>query len=535
MTAPNNLELKGNLREHSFAELLCEISQAKLNGSLRVSSGAQKAVVYFDAGEAVFAVSNARAFRLFELVLRDEKITKQQLLAISDFTNDLILRDYLLKNDLYAKTDLDAIFVRQIEEIFRAAFEWSDGEWIFTPLVRIKADIRFEIKIENLLIEHARALSFEKLRARFENASGSFAVSSSMPVHVNLLPSEAFVFSRFEDAALTIDEINVLSGLSEDETQKIVYALWLGGFLSRRNSGAAFSIQKAAEISSAQLRLKKEEKPPVAQKAAEPKAVFAEPETEDASAEKNEDSEKEKTPSVEEISLENYLSQVENSTNLYESLNLSPETSVAEIKQNYFALAKRFHPDLFHKSEDKIERQRVQNAFSVIVQAYETLKTKSSRDVYDFRMRKELAELKKKGAAANNDAPKTAEEENLEKHNELASENFEQGFNLLMNEEYEIAIPFFARAVHFSHGNARYHAYYGKVLSSDGSQRHKAEAELQTAVRLDANNADWRLMLAEFYSEIGLMKRAEGELKRLLAIFPDNIEAKRLLDSLPQK
>ena len=298
----------------------------------------------------------------------------------------------------------------------------------------------------------------------------------------------------------------------------------------RKNWHAAFSEQKAAEILSAHLRVRKDEKPAPAPKITVPKPV----EAEKPAIEEAKEQEKEKTPNIEEISLEDYLSQVEKSTNLYESLSLSPEASVAEIKQNYFALAKRFHPDLFHKSEDKTERQRVQNAFSVIVQAYETLKTKSSRDVYDFRMRKELAELKKK-SAANDGVPKTVEEESIEKQNELASENFEQGFNLLMNEEYEIAIPFFARAVHFSNNNARYHAYYGKVLSSDYNQRHKAEAELQTAVRLDANNADWRLMLAEFYSEIGLLKRAEGELKRLLAIFPDNVEARRLLDSLPQK
>jgi len=42
-------------------------------------------------------------------------------------------------------------------------------------------------------------------------------------------------------------------------------------------------------------------------------------------------------------------------------------------------------------------------------------------------------------------------------------------------------------------------------------------------------------MLAEFFLQVGLRKRAEGELNRLLTIFPDHREAKMLLDSLSEK
>ncbi len=36
MSSQNNLEITGNLREHQLPELLIEIFQAKLNGSLRL-------------------------------------------------------------------------------------------------------------------------------------------------------------------------------------------------------------------------------------------------------------------------------------------------------------------------------------------------------------------------------------------------------------------------------------------------------------------------------------------------------------------
>jgi hypothetical protein len=39
-------------------------------------------------------------------------------------------------------------------------------------------------------------------------------------------------------------------------------------------------------------------------------------------------------------------------------------------------------------------------------------------------------------------------------------------------------------------------------------------------------------MLAEFFIRVRLLKRAHGELNRLLAAYPDNKEALAMLDSL---
>ena len=203
------------------------------------------------------------------------------------------------------------------------------------------------------------------------------------------------------------------------------------------------------------------------------------------------------------------------------------DADAAKIKTTYFTLAKQFHPDLFYKKTEAKLFQRIQHAFTEFAHAYETLKNESSREVYDYRMRKELAEM-----AILNEEGISPEDANLHKQTDQAAENFEQGFSLLMDEHNEAALPFLARAVHFAPDNARYRAYHGKVLSFDKSQRHKAEAELQTAIKFDGENVDFRIMLAEFFIQIGFLKRAEGELNRLLAIFPNNKEAQLLLDNL---
>ena len=523
MTSPNNLEINGTLTAHPPVELLVEIRQTRLNGSLRLDNGGQKAVVYFDAGDVIFAVSNARQHRLFELLLRENAVSKQQLLDIPDFTDDWALSAHLLKNDALRQTDVNALFSRQIEEILRSIFDWQEGKWIFSPHIRVKGDIRYDVELPRLLIEYGRKLPPATVVRRFKSLREHFGAKSAPPARIDMLPAEAFVLSRFEDSFLDVETISVLSGLAEDETLKILYALWLGGFVSRQDWNAAFSERKISAILSANLTLKKDEKTSLAAPQ-EVKPVNIQ--TAETRAEKPVIEKREIAPVEEKLSLEDYLRRIENAGNHYETLNIPTDATPDTIKQAYFTLAKRFHPDLFYKKTDAKLFQRVQRAFTEFAQAYETLKTESSREVYNYKMRKELAEMETPTKDKNSATDSTR------KQADYAAENFEQGFTHLMDENYDAALPFLARAVHFSQDNARYRAYHGKALSFDDRQRHKAEAELQTAVKLDAENADYRLMLAEFFIQIGFPKRAEGELNRLLAIFPSNREARTMLENL---
>ena len=520
MDSQKNLEINGKLFDHPLAELLVEIRHLRLNGSLRISNDAQKAVIYFDAGDVVFAVSNLRSLRLYEILLLENKISKEQLVVLPDFTNDFALSASLLKEKMFTKPEIDGFFTRQIEEILRSAVKWQSGEWVFSPLVRVKGDIRYKIDVQKLLIEHARNLPAEEIVSRLKNFQTSFGINTSLPVGINLHPQEAFVYSRFENnALLSIEKICQQSGLPQAATLQVIYALWLGGFIYTRSWNAAFSEKQTSKLLSAKLSLVKEQ--------TQKKPQITEVKNIDLPVAKQNEAlgEKIEEPSpAKPFSVEEQLQTIENAADYYEVLGVGQKADLSEIKNAYFFLAKRMHPDLFHQEADAQFHRRIQNAFTKLARVYETLKTQSSRDVYDFKMRKELAENQNSSKAK----PVTPAE-NLEAQ---ATEHFDVGFGLLMEDDYENAIPYLIRAVHFAPNNARFHAYYGKALALDHNQRHKAEAELQTAVKLDAENAGYRLLLAEFYIQFGLLKRAQGELNRLLAKFPGNKEARALLDSL---
>lgn len=521
MTAQNNLDLTGNLSTHPLAELLVEILQARLNGSLRLSNGDQKVIVYFDRGTVIFAISNSRSFRIFDILLRQNKIDKQFLAGNPTYTNDLEFAKVLTTKGIVSPTEMDKIFSEQIRGILMNSLAWNTGSWTFSPRARLREGIRFKVDLNKMLIGYARSLTGEAVYRRFKSVQEIFTPLSSIEGNQDLLPHEAFILTRFTDSAFSVEQVKTVSGMPESATFQTLYTLWLGGFLVRREWNAAFSENKLRAILSAKLELKKEavqvEAQPVSRE--NPASSIGEKAPEKPGSE---------PPPVEEgISLDGYLARSTHAETHYEMLGIEARADLSAIKQAYFSLAKRFHPDHFHSEADAGLLAKIQSSFTKLAQAYDVLKNQDSRDAYDFRMRKELAEQERRSAAG-----ASREEISRQMRSEQGAENFEQGFTLLVDEEFEAAVPYLARAVFFSPDNPRYRAYYGKALSADDKQRHKAESEIQAAIRLDPTNPTFKIILVEFFIQMNMIKRAEGELTRLLSVYPSNREAQVLLDSL---
>ena len=127
MTPQNNLDLKGDLQNNPVAELLVEIAQARLDGSLRLSCAKKKSVVYFRKGSVVYAVSNAREQRLFSVLLNRKKIDEKTLARFPNLANDLELGAELVRKNIFTKGELDGLITLQVESIIVDALAWSMG------------------------------------------------------------------------------------------------------------------------------------------------------------------------------------------------------------------------------------------------------------------------------------------------------------------------------------------------------------------------------------------------------------------------
>lgn len=516
MSVVNISELKGTFQETPFAELLTEVAQSGLSGSFRLAHLETKAIVYVNNGEIAFAVSNLRQHRLYQILLQNNKIEKDTLAQIPNFTNDLELSQILIDKDILDKTSADEMFCLQIVQIIENILSWKTGGWSFSHLAQAKEGVHYDVNLNLLLTNYARNMSDDAIVNRFKSFDERFALAENQPLNPDLLPLEGFILSRMTREFVRIEAIKNQCGLSNAEILKTLYVLWLGNVIARKNWNSAFSESQIKDILSAKLTLKKAATVVTSSGITIQEDDVLELPTEEI-AELDEDK-----------LLEKYLHQVEIAESYYEILDVPVKANNSELKIAYFNLAKKYHPDRYHQEVDKALQQRVQNAFSEIARAYDTLKDEKARELYDFKLRKYLESIKD-----NKPVEVVGISKQPLKQDDKAREEFDQGFDLILNDQYEEAIPYLARAVQLMPGNASYHAYYGKALSgSTANQRFKAEAEIREAMKLDPENAGYRIMLVEFYIQFELLKRAEGELQRLLAQFPGNREAQNLLDSL---
>lgn len=517
MTPQNPLDHKGTFKDNPLAELLAEIGQAKLEGSMRLSRGDSKAILYFRDGAVVYAVSNGREHRLLHLLLDLKKLEPQKLAGLPKCSNDVELAMMIVREGLLEKADMDAMVVTQIERILVETLSWPDGNWHYSPLVRSRDDLVYPVNVHKILTDYARVQPTAAVLGRFKSMQEQFEKIAEANGNSRLQGHEEYVLQRFGAEPRTIDDLTLECGLPENGFLQAIYVLWLAGFLRRNDWNAAFSENRIRAIRNARVTVVKQAQKTAAEIKPDEKPAehMVEPEPAEQAAEAAK-------PKIAEISLDDYLKRVEESKTHYDALGVDPDAVTADIKASYFSLAKLFHPDRFHRESDET-LQRVHTAFAKVQIAYDTLKTSDSRETYNFKVRKEL-EMKEKLKAQGVDTS-----EKIDAKAEQGLENFEVGLNLLMDEEYERAIPFLGRAAHYNPDNALYRAYFGKALSYDSKQRHKAEGEMQAAVKLDPKNAKIRLMLVEFFMDNNLMKRAEGELKRFIELVPDNAEAKSLL------
>ncbi|HEX8652411.1 MAG TPA: DUF4388 domain-containing protein [Pyrinomonadaceae bacterium] len=539
--------MNGQLNEHPLGELIREISTAGISGALRLTHERIKLVVYTDAGEVVFAASNLRLHRLSESLRRWGLVSEQQLAQVGERPTDHELAAALVATGALSPETLEEVWARQVADALRPALLWTHGAWTFDPRVRLAGTARARVELNEMLMESARRLPAEFVARRFRDRRNERLLpAEDAPEGLELLPEEAFVLSRV-DVPLSVYELVTISGLPEADALRAVYALASGGYLRRDPPPQAFSpeaVRKALAVNEAQMKRAASEMP-------EQQVVVVE--------EKSAPLKGQAAPAEEEVDerqeLEEMFARLERATNYYHVLGVSRSASPDIIKRTYHGLARRFHPDRFHHEEDARLHARVEDAFAKIAQAYETLKDRQARAVYDMKIEREGNSYAKESskpmqvgpnvkaspsvnesAQASRGAPATTSSSTSSFSTEQRAEDiFKQGVIALQKGNSVLAITLIGEAARLVPRQPRYRAYYGRALAATPQTRHQAEMEFQAAINLDAGNAGYRVMLAEFYRDLGFQRRAQGELERALAIDPRNVAARQMLDKLNQK
>jgi DnaJ-class molecular chaperone len=232
--------------------------------------------------------------------------------------------------------------------------------------------------------------------------------------------------------------------------------------------------------------------------------------------------------------VERFLQRVKNAQSYYEVLDVSEEVPTHDLKTIYYQVARHYHPDRFRKEAPSLVT-RLESAFARITQAYDTLRDAGLRASYNLKLQARR-KAEKLAQSAPKAAPRVETAEGVAEPvvplADRAEAQFKEGFAALELGQRKAALGLFASAAGAMPNEPRYRAFYGQMLAGNERTRRAAEVELQAAVKLDPTNAEYRVMLAELYRDLGLKLRAKGEAERAVAADPNNSKARELLEAL---
>ncbi len=498
--------MNGQLSEHPLVELIREIGAKNISGRLQLELEKVKVAVYFSSGVLTFAACNVKSFRLGNYLVQGNVISGDDLRYLGSAIKDFDLLRTLISENRVSEAQAKQFQVRQVSDVLRLASQWTEGTWTFDARSHLDEEIDLTHDVQTLLIETARRLPAKFVSSRFRNPAEMISPVPESPVWSGLLPGELSLLSRLQ-APTPLSELVSSSGLNELEAHQALYALALGGFVKRGYWKSTF-------------------------RDTSPKPVTESPKPESAPVH----SEK---PSHEADPIEAFLNRLSLTTNYYEILSVSSTAPVPELKHAYYNLARKYHPDLFRNSPKEL-LDRVESAFARITQAYDTLTDANLRTAYDSKLDAKARASKLADAApkaTTSDQPATAASEGDSQSPTLTAEQqaeiqFKEGYAALELGQRNVAIGLLGAAARAVPNEPRYRAYYGRALALDTSTRRISEVELQAAIKLDPNNSEYRVMLAELYRDLGFLVRARSEAERAVAADANNRKARDLVKSL---
>ena len=503
--------MNGQLNEQPLAELVREISQERLAGTLRLQHEAMKTALYFEAGQITYAASNLRELRLGEYLRKQNLVSEEQLTALGNSLSDLSLATALSANGIMDQESVSSWVAKQVTDLLLVVLLQTKGAWEFDERTHLGDSVPIKLDTGGLLLQAARKMPLKFVTSRLSDPDELLSPVAAMPDFGSVLPEEGFVLSRV-DSPIKLSDLISFSGLPEEEAIRTIYGLALGRFIGRERWPAALRPSKVTA-----------------------KTVVA-PIKEEPVAPSIDDSEQ-----AVARDLDNLFRRLDVAGTHYEVLNIDVGAEATEIKQNYYALARRYHPDRFHLQAGTAQHMRIEAAFAKIAQAYFTLSDSALRSSYDSKLRAREKTRQIAQNAPKASAPETVRaavrqdkrtETSVQEDLDRAESSFQEGYAALQQGQIQSAITNLAAAARIFPKEARFRAYYGRALASQEETRRLAEAEIQAAIKLDQANPAYRVMLAELYCDLGFFRRAEGELKRVMATESNNPTVQKLMKRL---
>ena len=513
--------MKGSLSRGVLPGLLRELFVGHRTGLLHVTRESERRSVRFQDGRIVGAHASDPEDQLGPVLVR------QGFLAQADFdrARDLVAREnkrlgrVLRDLGVWDAAKAEEALAIQAREILLKLFSWKDGTYVFEETGDqdvAEGETTPKLSTGQLILDAARRVDDYPV---VHQALGDLDRVLILPAdallrfqNMMLTPADGYVLSRV-DGEMTAREVLQVTPFSPEEAEKSLFCLLCTGALeyeARPVTGAAPPATTAPPKPSAAP-------PPVVAAAAPPPP--APPPRKAPSEREMEARRREVLEKCAGLSLKSH----------FEVLEIERGASADEVKEAYFRLARRYHPDSREAGLDEV-KDKVDALFVRVSEAYDVLRSARTRANYEAALK---ARTPAAPAPAPVAAPAPAPEDPAER-TKKDTEALRKAEKLLGREQYWEVIQLLEGVVARLAGKQKQRGRMalGRAYLKNPNWVKEGEELIRAVVAEDPGHVEACVLLGQVYKERGLRARALNMLRKALEADPENETAARELAGL---
>jgi curved DNA-binding protein CbpA len=457
-------------RDRQFARLLCASAGSGASGILTASRGRLRRLFCVFKGSLVFATSNLVEEQFIEYLVRTDTLSpRMRATAIEEAAKTNVKpAAYLLSSGRPKAEELRRGMEGLVRELVTSTLEWPDGSFQFEDGVpQLEGEVTIRLNPQSMVLAHARRYpaALDALRIRIgppdlRPVAEAVTDEAALPFD----PLGAYLIARC-DGTSELGQIVKDSPAAEETTLRAIYGFLLAGIVHPEDPEA----KRVREAQAREVSLSREE-------------------------------------------CLGRLAMIAGQDH-YGVLGVDRTARVKTIREAYYALARRYHPDRFRSGPLADLLPKFEDFFTWVTDAYNTLSDKERRAEYD-------ADIASASGSTENKEADTGY---------LARQNFLRGRALASQRKFTEAVTFLENAVKLDPGHAEFHLELGLVLSRNPRHREEAERELLKALELSPAVVGAYVALGQMYLKAGKTGRAARMAREALRWEPEHFDASELL------
>lgn len=476
--------IKGTCYDFRLPDLLLGLQRTGKTGIFQVKTGKKSVKIFFKKGDMIFANSNQDDDRFGEVLLKEGKISLQQYFDASELMKTKKgkrLGTILIELGYLKATELVWAVRHQVVEIIVnlltmecGRFEFLEGE------LPSEETITLNLSAADLIVRGVKRVNnFQYILQDFPPIDSVLTFSQDpldLFQSLTLSEKDKQIMSLISQSK-SVREI-LSSGIMNDfETLKTLYGLICARLVLVKGEELVDSISHEDIIS-------------------EPLAEI--------------------DPEFTRM-IENVHGSMKKK-NYYEVLGLPLTSSTEDIKKAFFRLTKEFHPDRHFMIQSEDIKKKLNEIFSRITEAYNTLSHNQSKIDYDMTLVKE--------------SKKMPVHQELSKQ-ERAEQAYHEGREKMLHGDDIKAEQLFAQAAYLDNKKSEYLYYQGLILNRLNKYNEAARV-LERAARLDQKQPHYYVALGNAFHALGFSLRARSSYERALALDPTNEGAIKGIEKLDE-